>query len=232
MNELRRQALINALVNRPNEHNFKLQDLENEAIDFQQQEDWIWHALIRSLATLGGAAGYDNLINNGNIEELDYQYINDFAQINNWNNDDIKNHFYNLFSAAIIRYSNRKSNYMLINYQLFANYNAVIALSNALWQMENRNEFIRYVIQFHGIGQKYARNIAMDLKHPAFTNSIAIDSRIEKILSALEYHGGNAYEEKEEALLNIAQDAEITGWQLDRLLFNFNGYYLQIINQN
>ncbi|MFN4083218.1 MAG: hypothetical protein ACK4K9_06255 [Bacteroidia bacterium] len=232
MNEVKIQALINALVNRPNLHNQKLVDLANEAQAFQLQPDWFWHALIRSFATWGGAMGYQNLVNNGGLDDLQYFRIKDLVENDNFTYSDIVAFLEQVFAEANIRYSSKKARYLAYNFYMFDNHQEVIDLSNELWELNNVEGFIERVMQFKGIGKKYARNIGMDLNHPAFINTIAIDSRIEKVLSALEYNGPKTYENKEAALLNIAEVAGLTGWQLDRLLFNFNFYYLNILNFN
>lgn len=229
MNENKKQALINALVNRPNEHNQMLDSLEAEASVYKSERDWIWHALIRSFATWGRAVGYQNLVDNRDLDTLQYYYIKDSVENNNFTYDVIVGAVEQVFTEANIRYSSKKAGYLAHNFCMFKNHQHVIDLSHQLWELNDAKEFIKMVIQFKGIGKKYARNIAMDLKHPAFINTIAIDSRIEKVLSALEYNGSNTYENKEAVLLDIAENASITGWQFDRLIFNFNQYYLNII---
>lgn len=67
---------------------------------------------------------------------------------------------------------------------------------------------------------KYARNIMMDVYHKDFRNSIALDARIKGISSALGLKF-SSYAEHESFYLNVARDAGINGWDLDRLLFNF-----------
>ena len=46
---------------------------------------------------------------------------------------------------------------------------------------------ITFMKRFYGIGDKYARNVWMDVYHPDFHDSIAIDDRIKQITEAMGY---------------------------------------------
>ena len=82
-----------------------------------------------------------------------------------------------------------------------------------------------FFMQFKGIGQKYGRNIWMDLCDIDFRDSIAIDSRITKICDLLGISTG-IYSQAESELLAIARTAGLDGWSFDRLLFHFNDFFL------
>jgi hypothetical protein len=93
--------------------------------------------------------------------------------------------------------------------------------------MQGREAKIALVCIFHGIGVKYSRNMFMDMYHADFIDSIAIDGRIQDILTELEIDcKKTSYEKKEEILINIAKESNLSPWQLDRLLYNFKTYYL------
>jgi hypothetical protein len=74
--------------------------------------------------------------------------------------------------------------------------------------------------KFPGIGDKYARNIMMDVYHPDFRDSIAVDARINAISNALGLSFAS-YRDHEAFYLDVAKEAGLNGWELDRLLFNF-----------
>lgn len=61
----------------------------------------------------------------------------------------------------------------------------------------------------------------MDVCHEDFRDSIALDSGI-KAISDLLGISFSSYAEHESFYLTVAKDAGIKGWELDRLLFNFN----------
>jgi hypothetical protein len=88
---------------------------------------------------------------------------------------------------------------------------------------------IAFMKRFHNIGPKYARNIWMDVDHPDFYDTIAIDRRIKKITMAVG-QTFKAYEDEERFYQGIAQEAGLQGWELDRLLYNFTDHFLSAIS--
>ena len=84
---------------------------------------------------------------------------------------------------------------------------------------------IRYMLQFAGIGEKYARNIWMDVYHPEFRNRIAVDQRIKKASERLGCRFPT-YAAEERFYLDAAKQAGLDGWELDRLLYNYLDYFL------
>jgi hypothetical protein len=79
---------------------------------------------------------------------------------------------------------------------------------------------------FPGIGPKYARNIMMDVYHDDFRESIALDVRIQAISKALGL-SFPSYAAQEQFYLDVAHEAGLNGWELDRLLFNFRQVVMQ-----
>jgi hypothetical protein len=65
----------------------------------------------------------------------------------------------------------------------------------------------------------------MDVYHEDFRDSIAIDARI-KALSRSWGLSFGSYFEHEAFYLSVAADAGINGWELDRLMFNFQSEFL------
>ena len=65
----------------------------------------------------------------------------------------------------------------------------------------------------------------MDLHDTDFINSIAVDLNINKILHRLGLSGED-YLVQERKLVSIAKAAGMTGWELDRILYNVTGSFL------
>src|SRR3712207_4478772 len=82
--------------------------------------------------------------------------------------------------------------------------------------------------RFYGIGPKYARNIWMDAYHPDFRDTIAVDLRIRKVTKALGY-SFKTYEEEERFYQDIAEEAGLQGWEVDRLLYEYTDHFLAAI---
>jgi N-glycosylase/DNA lyase len=77
---------------------------------------------------------------------------------------------------------------------------------------------------------EYARNIWMDIYHPDFRNTIAVDQRISRITEELGYRFKN-YEEHERFYQEVAQEAGLEAWELDRLLYNHRDFFLDGLRQ-
>jgi hypothetical protein len=88
-----------------------------------------------------------------------------------------------------------------------------------------REAKLAFMLQFDGIGEKYARNIWMDVYHPDFHDAIAIDERVKKVTKALG-RPFTAYEDHERFYQELASDAGLQPWELDRLLYHFNNEIL------
>jgi len=83
---------------------------------------------------------------------------------------------------------------------------------------------MKFLKTFTGIGDKYARNMMMDVYHEEFRDSIAIDSRIKGLSKA--WGLVRAYDEHERFYLGVARAAGLNGWELDRLLYNFHDEFV------
>lgn len=71
----------------------------------------------------------------------------------------------------------------------------------------------------------------MDAYHPDFRDTIAIDLRIQKITEALGHSfKPNEYDEHERFYQEIAGEAGLRGWELDRLLYGYTDHFLAVIS--
>ena len=82
--------------------------------------------------------------------------------------------------------------------------------------------------RFHGIGDKYARNVWMDLYDPHFHDAVAYDERLKKIAAALGERF-QSYAATEAYFAGLATDSGRTSWEVDRLLYHFNREALDAI---
>jgi len=58
----------------------------------------------------------------------------------------------------------------------------------------------------------------MDVDHPAFRDSMAIDERIKKVGAAMGV-SFSTYAEHERFYVDVARDARLEPWEVDRLLY-------------
>ncbi len=111
------------------------------------------------------------------------------------------------------------------NFDLIQAIGGLRAAKDALLKAPGREAKIKFLDAFKGIGPKYARNIMMDVYHEDFRDSIALDSRIKGVSSALGLSFGS-YEEEEQFYRGVARYAGLQAWELDRLIFNFRSEIL------
>ncbi|MEX0613228.1 MAG: hypothetical protein WD738_16470, partial [Pirellulales bacterium] len=77
---------------------------------------------------------------------------------------------------------------------------------------------IEFLLQFDGVGPKYARNIWMDVVDEDVTHHIALDARLRKVARALDMDV-STYPKAEDAFRALAAEANVTMYELDRLLY-------------
>ena len=89
---------------------------------------------------------------------------------------------------------------------------------------EGRSAKIKFLKEFELIGDKYSRNLMMDVYHDEFRDYIAIDSRIKNISTQWNISTKN-YKECEEFYRSVAKKAKIDCWTLDRLMYEFENVF-------
>ncbi|MFH0833923.1 MAG: hypothetical protein V2A63_00860 [Patescibacteria group bacterium] len=187
---------------------------------------WLWHALLASFATQGNSRGYTGLIENPeNLKAVDW------SQIVFLSDEERIAVFEKVFSRAKMRMSKIKAERMNKNFHLVAKLGGARKATIHAFALKGANAKIQFLKQFSGIADKYSRNIWMDIYDLDFRNFIAIDERIKKIsekLGILDL----PYEEHEKYYLEIANEIGISGWELDRLLYNCNKEIVAEVNKN
>jgi hypothetical protein len=179
------------------------------------RSDFIWHYLLVSFSTMGRASGWHGLIGNkNNYQRVTYNVLAALSP------ETRRTQIRQVCKAAGIRMPDKKADYILGCFDYIKQLGGPEAAKTKLLAQPGREAKIRFLQTFPGIGPKYSRNIMMDVYHEDFRNSIALDVRIKAISDALGL-SFPSYAEHELFYLNVARDAGINGWELDRLLFNF-----------
>lgn len=214
MEESQKKQFIQRVKNITIREKNKLEELKSNHSDLKR-EDFLWHYLLQSFSTMGNSKGWYGLI--GNLENYN-QVKFDFLETI----DEAKrlDHIRVICRKAKIRMPDLKAEYINNCYTRIKDFGGPRRAKDVLLNKIGRNDKIKFLKEFSGIGDKYSRNIMMDVYHEDFRNSIAIDSRIANILTSWNYKSSN-YKETELFLLGIADDANINGWELDRLMYNF-----------
>jgi len=187
-----------------------------------KDDDFLWRGLLGSFATMGRSAGYEGLIKNTtNYGRVTYEVLDALSP--KARERQVRETCHN----AKIRMPNKKTAYILACYAQVKAMGGPLAAKKELLRCTDRDAKIAFLMVFEGIGKKYARNIMMDVYHKDFRDkSIAVDARIEKISEefGLEF---SSYEDHENFYLSVAADAGLKGWEMDRLLYNFQEDFLK-----
>jgi hypothetical protein len=200
----------------------RLAQREQSTLDAQKAKhselkraDFLWHYLLQSFATMGRASGWVGLMGNRtNYDALRYEALaaipteRRLATVREvcW--------------RAKVRMPDTKADYICGCWERIHSLGGPKAARDQLLALPGREAKIHFLKSFPGIGDKYSRNLLMDVYHEDFRDSIAIDARIKGVSAA---HGlvFKSYTEHEQFWLDIAKQAGLNGWELDRLLFNF-----------
>lgn len=176
-----------------------------------KSDTWLWDALLLSMATYGSSAGAERLHSKPRPElaygELVRRTVDQRKAV-------IEKHYREING----RYLGRKIECLSQAIDVFERSGGLSAFQNKIRSLGSADEKIQALLQLKGIGEKYARNIWMDVGDEHVINSIAIDSRIMKLLNALGLQG-LTYKDQERELLKLAAICGINGWMLDRLLY-------------
>jgi endonuclease III len=164
---------------------------------------------------MGRAAGWHGLIGNkANYKALRYETLARLAPVER------KSRVSSICRTAGIRMPDLKAKYILGCFDAVRAMGGPEAAKEQLLSRNGREAKIRFLKTLPGIGDKYARNIMMDVYHVDFRNCIAVDIRIKSIseMLGLSFAG---YEDHEAYYLDVARSAGLNGWELDRLMFNY-----------
>jgi len=177
--------------------------------------DFIWHYLLQSFSTMGWASGLHGLIGNqDNYRRVTYTAL--AALTREVRGAQVRQ----VCQVAGVRMPDKKAEYILGCFDYVTRLGGPEAAKARLLAQPGREAKIAFLQSFPGIGPKYARNIMMDVYHEDFRDSIALDIRIKAITAALGL-SFVSYTEEERFYLDVAHEADLNGWELDRLLFNF-----------
>ena len=179
--------------------------------------DFLWHYLLQSFATMGRSAGWHGLIGNPtNYNRVTYSALEALPAA------DRLRVAQEVCRAAKVRMPDIKAGYILGCFERIRGIGGLEAAKARLLAQHGREAKIQWLKAMPGIGDKYARNIMMDVYHEDFRDSIAVDARIKSVSETLGLVFAS-YSAHEAFYLDVARQAGLNGWELDRLLYNFLG---------
>lgn len=200
-------------------HRGRIEHLKQRQADLQR-DDFIWHYLLQSFSTMGRSAGWFGLIGTPeNYNAVRYEYLQSILKRSRLA------HLKKICRQAKVRMPDKKAGFMAACFDKLESEGGYQQAKQHLLAQQGTKAKIKYLKSFPGIGEKYARNMMMDVYHPDFHDSIAVDSRIKSVLSELDVDL-RTYAEQETFLLDVAQLAGLNGWELDRLMYGYLNEFL------
>jgi hypothetical protein len=133
-------------------------------------------------------------------------------------------------TRAKVRFAVQKTARLVQNFSRIEQEGGPVEVKRKLNSLPGSAAKIKYLCSFQGIGPKYSRNLMMDVYHEDFRDSIAVDSRLKKVLEALGLpFDDRDYNRSEEFFLLAAREAGLNGWEMDRLLFSYLDQVLEAL---
>jgi hypothetical protein len=221
---IRRTRLLKALRAASKEMRDTLAHLKAKALARSKSPTFVWDSLVQSFATMGNSRGWLGLVENReNAERASYRVAQNLKPAKRLE------HFDRVLRDAVVRMPSQKARWLVQDFDRVQAMGGITAANKAAFDAPGRNAKLAFMLQFDGIGDKYARNIWMDVYHPDFHDAIAVDERIKKITKALGYSFPR-YQDHERFYQELANDAGLQPWELDRLLYQFTEPMLTRIN--
>jgi hypothetical protein len=217
------RKLVEALQKVLSEHPVEetLSELKEKGQRRWERSDVIWFEIVLSLSTLRGSYGSQLVMTNGQIDEHRYGSVafRTLEQVD----PDHRNKYLEARLYGNVPMHPTKAEALERNFELIKeNYDDPEGAKEEFEQKSGVEEKINFLKQFELIGDKYARNIPMDLYLEESRDFIAIDSRIKNLLKDLGYPlDKRQYEANEQFLRTVAGELGIEPWELDRTLYNF-----------
>lgn len=204
-------------------HRARLAELKRDARDLERA-DFIWRSLVESFSSMGNSRGYQGLFGDPRkYEEITFEALSRLPA------SERQRVLSKTLAAGKVRMPDRKAAWLLTNFERIAKLGGPAATKSKLLARQGREAKIEFLKTFDGIGDKYARNIFMNVFHPDFRQSIAVDARIQSISNALKLKF-NKYEAEESFYLEVAERAGLSGWEVDRLIYWYKDEVLKALD--
>jgi len=211
-----RQTLTNAVrvVLEETDADERIEELKQTAQQRRERPDMLWFELILSMGTWGNSRGGKLATDETYYSQVEYSHLLDMDE-----NERI-DHLQNVLDDAGVRYPNKKSRYISSQMNKVRESGGLTPAQKEFESKNGKEAKIDFLREFKGIGDKYARNIGMDVFHPDFRDTIALDDRIDSVSDELGVEF-ESYEKHEQFYVDIADRLDMTAWELDRLLYRY-----------
>jgi hypothetical protein len=198
---MERHGLVAMLGDTASEHRNRLESTKADALRWGAHPDWPWNGVVLSAATRGGSARWDRNVAPRYDAELSWAVVDPLLA------DERKRRF-----ETVGRFWRRTANWLETVYQHIRDTGGPARIRQALAPMDAET-VISFWTAFPDVGEKYARNIMMDIYDIRFRDGrFAIDSRIKSLLPGLGYQSRARYGAQEAFLDGLASEVGVRGW--------------------
>lgn len=188
----------------------------------RERSDTLWFELVLSMSTWQGSSGSDLATEEEYYSQVKYDKILQMPE-----NERVQ-HLKEVLLDAGVNMQDKKSRYISSHVTRIESMGGLEEAQEEFESRDGKDEKMEFLKQFRGIGDKYARNIGMDLFHPDFRGTVALDTRIRNVTDELDVDS-DSYEQEEEFYVSVANRLGITPWELDRILYRYTDEVIQEI---
>jgi hypothetical protein len=215
----KRERLVRFLRAPDSAHERKLVEMREQAKELRQRVDVVWRLLLQSAATMGNSRGWKGLFGDSGDSML--SRLMAFDAVGAIRQDLRVSYMEPILQTASVRMPRHKAETLAKNHTRISDLGGQAAARKTAFDQPTREAKIAFMKGFHGIGDKYARNVWMDLYDDQFHDAIAFDERLEKIAAAMgaRFQG---YAAAERYFVELAAESGREPWEVDRLLYHFN----------
>ena len=198
----------------------ELEAIRSRSLAARASPDLLWRRLCSVVATSGSSVNAEAFMN-------EYDIALRFDLLPKTRTAREKVIFAQLMKAKIPRMREQKARDLSENYQKVQSLGGPVKATKIMLSLSGKSEKQKWIRGFNGVGQKYSNNIWMDICDPDFQNAIALDARVKSFAKALGFDTKSRTLSLD--LLQFASDCGLSGWELDRLIYNFGSIILSTI---
>lgn len=198
----------------------ELEVIRSRSLALRQTPDLLWRRLCAVAATSGSSVNADAFMKR-------YDTALRFDLLPKARAAREKAIITQLKEAKVPRLRDRKAHDLSENYRKIRVLGGPVIATNIMLNLSGRKEKQEWIRKFDGVGEKYSIDIWMDICDPDFQDAIALDVRVKNFAKALGFDPKSRT--LTSSLLEFAGDCGLSGWELDRLIYNFGGIILGTI---
>lgn len=198
----------------------ELQRLKRKAVAYRKRPDLIWHRLCSVAATTGSSVNAEAFLARYETD-LRFDLLPTTAAMRT------RVIFRLLEVAKVPRLREAKAQNLSENYEMVESLGGPEKATKEMLALKGKAAKQAWIRRFKGVGKKYSNDVWMDIFDPDFQDSVALDARVRAFAKALGFDVRSSKLETD--LLNFAESCNLTGWELDRLIYNFSPLILRTL---